>query len=77
VAEREAVQAALRQSLKMEAAGQLTGGIAHDFNNLLAGITGSLYLIKLRLKQGRIVDVERYLTVAQGPAQRTASLWRS
>ncbi|MFJ4394465.1 PAS domain-containing protein [Pseudomonas sp. NPDC089395] len=74
VAEREAVQAALRQSQKMEAVGQLTGGIAHDFNNLLAGITGSLDLIKLRMKQGRIADVERYLTVAHGAAQRAASL---
>ncbi|EPJ2812654.1 PAS domain-containing protein [Pseudomonas putida] len=74
VAEREAAQAALRQSQKMEAVGQLTGGIAHDFNNLLAGITGSLDLIKLRLKQGRVSDVERYLTVAHGAAQRAASL---
>ncbi|MBG6128248.1 PAS domain S-box-containing protein [Pseudomonas sp. BG2dil] len=74
VAEREAAQAALRQSQKMEAVGQLTGGIAHDFNNLLAGITGSLDLIKLRLKQGRVADVERYLSVAQGAAQRAASL---
>lgn len=74
VAEREAAQAALRQSQKMEAVGQLTGGIAHDFKNLLAGITGSLDLIKLRLKQGRVSDVERYLTVAHGAAQRAASL---
>lgn len=74
VAEREAAHAALRQSQKMEAIGQLTGGIAHDFNNLLAGITGSLDLIKMRLSQGRPADVERYVSVAYGAAQRAAAL---
>jgi len=64
----------LRQSQKMEAVGQLTGGIAHDFNNLLAGILGSLELMQARVAQGRLGDVDRYITAAVTSANRAASL---
>jgi signal transduction histidine kinase/ActR/RegA family two-component response regulator len=52
IANRERVEAQLRQTQKMEALGQLTGGVAHDFNNMLAIILGSLSLLKRRLPSG-------------------------
>jgi PAS domain S-box-containing protein len=79
-AEKEAMDAlrqaeeALRQSQKMEAVGQLTGGIAHDFNNLLQGIVGSLDIAQRRIAQGRLGDVDRFLTAATTTANRAAAL---
>lgn len=74
IADLDRAEEALRHAQKMEAVGQLTGGLAHDFNNLLAGIGGALEMIQVRITQGRINDLERYSTAAQGAVKRAAAL---
>ncbi len=71
--ERRKTEAALRQSQKMEAMGQLSGGIAHDFNNLITIIKGSLQLLRRRLAQGK-PDISRYIDSAEEGLNRASSL---
>ncbi|MDB5432610.1 MAG: response regulator [Caulobacter sp.] len=73
IAERERAQAALVQSQKMEAVGQLTGGIAHDFNNLLTVIGGNLELIQRRATDERISRLSDFALQA---SDRAAKLTR-
>ena len=73
IGERARAQAALVQSQKMEAVGQLTGGIAHDFNNLLTIIDGNLELIQRRATDEKISNLADF---AHQAADRAAKLTR-
>jgi PAS domain S-box-containing protein len=73
VAAREAAQARLTQTLKLEALGQLTGGVAHDFNNLLAVVTAGISLLRRTEDPARR---EKLLSSITQAAQRGADLTR-
>jgi signal transduction histidine kinase/CheY-like chemotaxis protein len=73
IEEREKVEAALRQSQKMEAIGRLTGGIAHDFNNMLGIVMGNLDLL-LRRSSGGDPRLVRLADHAMEGAKRAAAL---
>ncbi len=75
--EREIGEGALRQSQKIEAVSQLTGGLAHDFNNLMQALSGSLDLMRTRIRQGRVHDLDSYITIARTASDRAASLVHS
>ncbi len=75
IAQRQKAEAALVQSQKMEAVGQLTGGLAHDFNNLLTAVVGSLDLIRARATDQRVVRLsENALRAAERGSKLTGQL---
>lgn len=69
--ELERANAALFQSQKMEALGQLTGGVAHDFNNLLGVIANGLDLIRMKNSDHTVI---RMIESMQRAIERGATL---
>lgn len=75
IEQRQRAEAALVQSQKMEAIGQLTGGLAHDFNNLLTAVVGNLDLIRMRATDPRIVrQADHAFKAAERGSKLTAQL---
>lgn len=76
VTDRRAMAEQLKQSMKMEAIGQLTGGIAHDFNNLLTVVLGNAD----QLEERRLGDaaarqmLQNIILAAQEAAELTKGL---
>ena len=71
----EQARAALAQSQKMEALGQLTGGMAHDFNNILHVIKNAIEIVQARVP-ALDPSAVKYLEMAARNADRAAGVTR-
>jgi PAS domain S-box-containing protein len=73
-AQREKLEAQVRQAQKMEVLGRLAGGVAHDFNNLLMVMGGSSELLERLLPKDSTARV--YLDQIQRTTEKAAAITR-
>ncbi|MFZ1978595.1 MAG: ATP-binding protein [Bacteroidota bacterium] len=62
------------QSEKLAGIGTLSSGIAHDFNNMLTAIISSNHMLKSKI--GADSPIQKYCTMIESAANRSASLTR-
>lgn len=73
-AQRETAEAALKQSQRLEAVGQMTGGVAHDFNNLLMIVEGNVQRIRRAVTDETVP--RRYFDAVETAVKRGTALTR-
>lgn len=74
--EKDALQAQLHHSQKMDSMGRLAGGVAHDFNNMLQAILGyaEIALMQVPSDQSLHTDLEEIQRAARRAADLTRQL---
>lgn len=79
ITEKEEIEQSLRRAQQMELLGTMAGGLAHDFNNSLSGIIGTLSILKYKIKNNLIKDVNspdlnNYLNLMQNSADNSSRI---
>ena len=72
ITERKRIENRLFENQKLEILGMLAGGVAHEFNNLLLGITGSVEMLRIVMKENG--EAGKYLDMIERSGERAVEL---